>query len=161
MSETVRTATAAEVRESLLRSLPKDVREALDAYMEVRARVEQLVVDHQSLRARTEQSAQNLATARQEEERAWAAWMRLREGGRGAMSAEQCWRRGVFFAVRARGFADRFEVWNKYSDDLGSVALGKEMADLRALLDDIEKAGADETWRVATVSRTGEEALDE
>ena len=61
------------------------------------------------------------------------------------------WRCGPYYAARTEGTADSFVIWEKVGDGQIPVALGKDFAQLRELLDELEAAGADEDWRVRSL----------
>ena len=69
------------------------------------------------------------------------------------------WRRGMYYAARMDGCEDGFTIWQKVGDGEVPVLLGKDLSDLRRLLDDLEQAGPDEEWRSTSMhgSRTGEQ----
>jgi hypothetical protein len=60
-------------------------------------------------------------------------------------------RRGMYYAARLDGFEDGFTIWQKVGDGAISVFLGKDLADIRQLIADLEQAGIDEEWRAATM----------
>lgn len=68
----------ADVREMRLSHLPREVREALEQYALARANLERAEDDERSLRTRLSQAEENLRKFRAEDERAWAALLKIR-----------------------------------------------------------------------------------